>query len=402
MLLVAGLVLARGARSGSSTRASSGSSLVGGGDADLRLRAARQRGLRGRVLRGRDRRHPARPRRRDRRLRRHGRRHRPDPAARAREPRRDRRHAVLACCRGSWSCAWSGGSATRNRRAERLVEELRESRAARAESAALAERGRVARELHDVLAHSLSALALQLEGTRLLARDRGADPEVIEGLERAHHLAVSGLTEARQAISALRGDDLPALEDLAGTFPNATFSVTGTPREPSSEARLALYRTAQEALTNVRRHSASDRVELKLVYEDDGTTLDRAGPRRRRAGDRRARLRADRHARARRAARRAPERRPDRRRLPGRAVASRSDPRPAGRRPARGPRGPRDARRPARRDRARGHRRRRRGGARARRRAQPRRRPDGPADAAHGRHRGDPPARRPRHAARSR
>ncbi len=152
-------------------------------------------------------------------------------------------------------------------------QELRESRTAYAEAAALAERGRVARELHDVLAHSLSALALQLEGTRLLARDRGADPDVIDGLERAHHLAVSGLTEARQAISALRGDDLPALEDLAGTFPNATLTVSGTPREPSSEAQLALYRTAQEALTNVRRHSASDRVELKLVYEDDGTTL---------------------------------------------------------------------------------------------------------------------------------
>jgi signal transduction histidine kinase len=156
--------------------------------------------------------------------------------------------------------------ATRNR-------ELEESRAAHAQAAALGERGRVARELHDVLAHSLSALALQLEGTRLLARDRDADPGVIEGLERAHHLAVSGLTEARQAISALRGDELPALEDLAGTFPNATFTVTGTPREPSTEARQALSRTAQEALTNVRRHSASDRVELRLAYEDDGTTL---------------------------------------------------------------------------------------------------------------------------------
>jgi signal transduction histidine kinase len=151
--------------------------------------------------------------------------------------------------------------------------QLQESRAEHAQSAALGERQRVARELHDVLAHSLSALALQLEGTRLLARDRDADPEVISGLERAHHLAVSGLTEARQAISALRGDDLPALEDLAGTFPGATLTVTGTPREATSEARLALYRTAQEALTNVRRHSASDRVELKLVYEDDGTTL---------------------------------------------------------------------------------------------------------------------------------
>jgi signal transduction histidine kinase len=163
--------------------------------------------------------------------------------------------------------------AYRNQHTQELVDELRESRAALAESAALAERGRVARELHDVLAHSLSALALRLEGTRLLARDRRADGDVIDGLERAHHLAVSGLSEARQAISALRGDALPDLEDLASSFPGATLTVTGTPRVPSSEARLALYRTAQEALTNVRRHSVSDRVDLTLAYAEDGTTL---------------------------------------------------------------------------------------------------------------------------------
>jgi signal transduction histidine kinase len=151
--------------------------------------------------------------------------------------------------------------------------ELRESRAAHAEAAALAERGRVARELHDVLAHSLSALALQLEGTRLLARDRGADRDVVDGLERAHKLATSGLTEARQAIAALRGDDLPQLRDLADTFPGATFTVTGTPQQPSSEAQLALYRTAQEALTNVRRHSRAERVDLRLDYAAEGTTL---------------------------------------------------------------------------------------------------------------------------------
>ena len=145
---------------------------------------------------------------------------------------------------------------------------------------------------------------------------------MIEGLERAHHLAVSGLGEARQAISALRGDDLPALEDLAGTFPGATFTVIGTPHEPSCEARLALYRTAQEALTNVRRHSASDRVELRLVYEDDGTTLTVQDHGTSAPVDRRPRLRADRHARARRAARRAPERRSDRRRLQGGAMAA--------------------------------------------------------------------------------
>jgi signal transduction histidine kinase len=167
--------------------------------------------------------------------------------------------------------------AARRDRAEELVEELRESRAAAAQSAAMAERGRVARDMHDVLAHSLSALALQLEGTRLLAQGRGADPEVVAGLEHAHRLAASGLTEARQAIAALRGDELPGperLQDLAEAFgPNAGLTVIGTPRETSSEARLALYRTAQEALTNVRRHSAADRVELRLEYAPGGTTL---------------------------------------------------------------------------------------------------------------------------------
>jgi signal transduction histidine kinase len=50
-------------------------------------------------------------------------------------------------------------------------------------------------------------------------------------------------------------------------------TVNGTPRELGSEARLAVYRTAQEALTNVLRHSAADRVEIVLDYEDDGTRL---------------------------------------------------------------------------------------------------------------------------------
>src|SRR4051794_40381279 len=168
--------------------------------------------------------------------------------------------------------------AARTREAGELVAELHESRAAHAQSAALAERGRVARDMHDVLAHSLSALALQLEGTRLLARDRGADPEVIEGLERAHHLAANGLAEARDAIAALRGEELPGperLQHLADAFASdCRLTVTGAPRELGSEARLAIYRTAQEALTNVLRHSAYERVELRLAYEDGGTRLE--------------------------------------------------------------------------------------------------------------------------------
>jgi signal transduction histidine kinase len=157
-------------------------------------------------------------------------------------------------------------------------EELKESRAAHAESAALAERGRVARDMHDVLAHSLSALALQLEGARLLAHDRDADPDVVAAVERAHHLAADGLAEARDAIAALRGEMLPGperLEHLADAFAgDCTLSVIGTPHALGSEARLAIYRTAQEALTNVLRHSAFERVELRLTYATGGTRLE--------------------------------------------------------------------------------------------------------------------------------
>ncbi len=51
------------------------------------------------------------------------------------------------------------------------------------------------------------------------------------------------------------------------------MTVTGVPNELAPEARLALYRTAQEALTNVRRHSAADRVAMRLDHRADGTTL---------------------------------------------------------------------------------------------------------------------------------
>jgi signal transduction histidine kinase len=162
-----------------------------------------------------------------------------------------------------------------------LIRRLTASRAALAEAVAAEERARLARDMHDVLAHSLSALALQLEATRLLARERGADPEVVHGVEQAHRLAAGGLDEARGAIGALRGDELPGperLEALAEAFSaesdaTCTVSVAGAPRPLDADARLTLYRAAQEALTNVRRHSSADRVEIRLAYERDGVGL---------------------------------------------------------------------------------------------------------------------------------
>jgi signal transduction histidine kinase len=174
-------------------------------------------------------------------------------------------------------------------RAEELVAELEASRAALANTVALRERQHLAREMHDVLAHSLSALAVQLEGTRLLARSTGADPGVVEAVERSHHLARGGLDEARRAIEALRGGDMPGpdrLPTLTAEFREQTgveteLAFDGEPRELTSEARLAVYRTAQEALTNVRRHADAEHVDVRLRYADDGTWLtveDRGGP----------------------------------------------------------------------------------------------------------------------------
>lgn len=167
-------------------------------------------------------------------------------------------------------------------RAMRLQhEELKASRAAESRAAAEAERGRLAREMHDVLAHSLSALALQLESTRLLARDRDADADVVRALDNAHHLAAQGLDEVRRAIAAARGDQLPGpegLKALAEAFEQHSgipveLAVSGEPRELAPDARLAIYRTAQEALTNVRRHSTAESVEVRLDYRPQSTVL---------------------------------------------------------------------------------------------------------------------------------
>jgi signal transduction histidine kinase len=164
--------------------------------------------------------------------------------------------------------------------AERLLLELEQSRDAQARAAVLAERQRLAREMHDVLAHSLSGLALQLEGARLRAA-RHEDPGLVEALERARHLARGGIEEARRAIGMLRDDELPGPERLPRLVADferdtgipTTITVDGDAQLFDPDARLTLFRTAQEALTNVRKHARAVRVELRLAYEPTGARL---------------------------------------------------------------------------------------------------------------------------------
>jgi signal transduction histidine kinase len=169
----------------------------------------------------------------------------------------------------------------RTEESERLLAELERSRAGELRAAALAEQQRLAREMHDVLAHSMSGLAVHLEAARLLAMRGGAEPRLVDAVEHAHHLARSGLAEVREVIGTLRGGELPGPERLVAlgaeyerdTGVPCACTSTGEPPELAAQARLTVYRVAQEALANVRKHARPERVEVRLDHEAGGTRL---------------------------------------------------------------------------------------------------------------------------------
>jgi signal transduction histidine kinase len=164
---------------------------------------------------------------------------------------------------------------------ELLLARLEDARADQLQAAAVRERGRIAAELHDVLAHALSGGALQLQGARKLAERDKASPQVRAAIERAGELVRDGLANARQAVGALRGEQLPGVDQLqslvtefkADAESDVTLTIEGTPRALSSAASLALYRGAQEALTNVSRYASGAATSVVLRYGSDRTTL---------------------------------------------------------------------------------------------------------------------------------
>lgn len=160
--------------------------------------------------------------------------------------------------------------------AERLTARLEDAREEQAKAAALAERGRIARDLHDVLAQSLSGLAIQVEAARSIARRDGAGEQLRDVLDRASGLARDGLADARRAVGALRGDAQPTLELLPGLVEryrgdlrlDVTLAVDGVTRPVAAAAGEALFRGTQEALTNAARYARGSSVRVELSYQD--------------------------------------------------------------------------------------------------------------------------------------
>lgn len=149
--------------------------------------------------------------------------------------------------------------------------DLLRAQAAQAEELATArERNRLAREIHDGVGHYLTTIRVQLDAaTALLPIDasRAAD-----SLAKANRLAAEALDDVRRSVSTLASDaPRPPLADslralAADAAPAPALTVAGTPRVLAPAAEHALYRAAQEGLTNVRKHSAATATAVMLDF----------------------------------------------------------------------------------------------------------------------------------------
>lgn len=160
-------------------------------------------------------------------------------------------------------------------------EQLRDQ-AAQAERLATAqERNRVARDIHDGLGHSLTVVQMQVKAARaVLPTDREKADEV---LSKAQQQAEDALAEVRRSVGALREprvvpplpEALRALaEETSAAGVPTRLAVSGAERPLPDDTREALFRAAQEGLTNVRKHAGATSVDLVLDYADTAVRLD--------------------------------------------------------------------------------------------------------------------------------
>jgi len=189
---------------------------------------------------------------------------------------------VLAYALGFAALALAGSNLRQlNQRAEQaelLLAQTQRSHEEHLRSARLEESARIARNIHDVLAHSLAGLSIQLEATEALLA-HGADTETLrERIQRAHELAREGLRETRRAVGALRGDPViaapAAITALVEQYDGIIrFKLIGDESRLEGEVGETAVRTVQEALTNVRKHASGAEVEVAVIITPDGVNV---------------------------------------------------------------------------------------------------------------------------------
>jgi signal transduction histidine kinase len=167
----------------------------------------------------------------------------------------------------------------RERRARAEVERL----AAEVEQLATErERNRIARDIHDGLGHYLTVAHVQLEAAQTLL---AGDPvRARAALDTAQRLTRDGLAEVRRSVTLLRGAPIRPLIDAIETLARESAApvaggvrVEGAPRRLAEPVEFALFRAAQEALTNARRHARASHVDITLVFTEAGVVRLRVG-----------------------------------------------------------------------------------------------------------------------------
>jgi signal transduction histidine kinase len=170
-------------------------------------------------------------------------------------------------------------------RAGELVAQLEADQEELARLAVTAERAHLARELHDVVTHSVSVVVIQAQGARRALT--GEQPQVTQALADIETAGRSALTEMRRLLGVLRDEeaagaasrapglgDLPALVRLVSSAGLAVeLTETGTPRPLEPAVELTAYRIVQEALTNALRHAAPATARVTLAWSDGGLAV---------------------------------------------------------------------------------------------------------------------------------